>query len=181
MSFGFDGKENAFASKTEYGFPDVDYSYLSGGFAPSGWDDSSPNVNATGREAQVESWFGIEEKDKQNCEILQGKIANIKNSIKQNQTKLLSAKGGDKRVTQEYLTLYQKRLNFFEDLNSKAKCEDKKSAEEDSKFQGMLNSLTSSDSGNDKLGTYVLIGGVVVVLGVIGFIIYKNQKYHEHK
>lgn len=125
MSFGFDGKENAFASKTEYGFPDVDYSYLSGGFAPSGWDDSSPNVNATGREAQVESWFGIEEKDKQNCEILQGKIANIKNSIKQNQTKLLSAKGGDKRVTQEYLTLYQKRLNFFEDLNSKAKCEDK--------------------------------------------------------
>lgn len=176
MSFGFDGKENAFASKVQHGFCDVDYSYLSGGFSPSGWDDSSPNVNATGREAQVESWFGIEEKDKQNCEILEGKIASVKNAIKQNQTKLLNAKGGDKRVTQDYLNLYQKRLSFFEDLYSKAKCEDKKTAEEDSKLQGLLNTLTSSDSGNDKMGTYVLIGGVAVVLGVIGFIIYKKSK-----
>jgi hypothetical protein len=67
-------------------------------------------------------------------------------------------------------------LNFFEELYSKAKCEDKKTEEEDSNFQGLLYSLTSSDSGNDKMGTYVLIGGVAVVLGVIGFIIYKKSK-----
>lgn len=176
MSFGFDGRENTFASKTQYGFPDVDYSYLSGGFAPSGFDDSSPNVNATGREAQVESWFGIDENDKQNCEILEAKIASIKNALKENKTKLLNAKGGEKRVTQDYLTLYQKRLSFFEDLYSKAKCEDKKTAEEDSKFQGLLNSLSSSELSNDKMGTYVLVGGVAVVLGVIGFIIYKKSK-----
>lgn len=176
MSFGFDGKENAFASKVQHGFPDVDYSYLSGGFSPSGWDDSSPNVNASGREAQVESWFGIEEKDKQNCEILQSKIASVKNAIKENQTKLLSAKGGDKRVTQDYLNLYQKRLNFFEDLYSKAKCEDKKTAEEENKLQGLLNQLSSSDSGDSKMGTYVLVGGIVVVLSVVGLIIYKKSK-----
>jgi hypothetical protein len=176
MSFGFDGKENCFASRVQHGFPDVDYSYAGGAFPPSGWDNTSDNVNASGREAQVESWFGIEEKDKQNCDILEGKIASIKNAIKQNQTKLLSAKGGEKRVTQDYLNLYQKRLNFFEDLYSKAKCSDKKSEEEDSKFQGLLNQLTTSDSGNDKMGTYVLIGGVVVVLSVIGLIIYKKSK-----
>ena len=122
MSFGFDGRENAFASKVQHGFPDVDYSYANGAFKPSGWDDSYPNVNATGREAQVESWFSIEDKDKLNCEILKGKIASINNAIKENQTKLLSAKGGDKRVTQDYLNLYQKRLSYFEDLYSKAKC-----------------------------------------------------------
>jgi hypothetical protein len=100
----------------------------------------------------------------------------VKAALKENQTKLLNAKGGNKRVTQDYLNLYQKRLNFFEDLYSKAKCEDKKTAEEDSKLQGLLNTLTSSDSGNDKMGTYVLIGGVAVVLGVISFIIYKKSK-----
>lgn len=176
MSFGFDGKENCFASKVQHGFPDVDYSYAGGAFPPSGWDNTSDNVNATGREAQVESWFGIAEKDKQNCDILESKIASIKSAIKENQTKLLTAKGGDKRVTQDYLNLYQKRLSFFEDLYSKAKCDVKKTEEEDSKFQSLLNKLTSSDTGNDKTGTYVLIGGVVVVLGVIGFIMYKKSK-----
>lgn len=175
MSFGFDGKQNAFASKVEHGFHDVDYSYLSGGFAPSGWDNTSTNVNATGREAQVESWFPLGDNEKENCDILEGKIASIKRAIKDNQTKLLTAKGGEKRVAEDYLKLYQKRLNFFEDLYAKAKCEDKKSAEEESKLQGLLSQLSLGEE-KDKLGTFVLVGGVVVVLGVIGLIIYKKSK-----
>lgn len=175
MSFGFDGKQNAFASKVEHGFPDVDYSYLSGGFPASGFDDTSSNVNAEGRAEQVEKWFGIEEKDKQNCQILEGKIESIKRAIKENQTKLLTVKGGQKRVTEDYLTLYQRRLNFFEELYSNAKCEVAKSQEEESKLQGLLSQLSVGEE-KDKMGTFVLIGGVVVVLGVIGLIIYKRSK-----
>jgi len=175
MSFGFDGKQNAFASRVEHGFYDVDYSYLSGGFPPSGWDTTSNNVNAEGREAQVESWFPLGDNEKQNCAILEGKIASLKNAIKENQTKLLSAKAGEKRVTQDYLTLFQRRLTFFEGLYATAKCEDKKNEEEESKLQSLLSNL-SNDNSKDNMGTIVLVGGIVVVLGVLGFIIYKKSK-----
>lgn len=175
MSFGFDGKQNTFASKVEHGFCDVDYSYLSGGFPASGWDTTSNNVNATGREAQVESWFPLGDNEKTNCAILESKIEGLKKAIKENQTKLLTAKGGAKRVTEDYLNLYQRRLNFFEGLYSDAKCEEQKTAEEESKLQGLLSKLTSGEE-KDNMGTIVLIGGVAVVLGVIGFIIYKKSK-----
>lgn len=173
MSFGFDGKENVFAKKTEYGFPDVDYSYISGGFPPSGWDNTSTNVNAVGREAQVESWFPLGDNEKQNCSILEGKIDSIKKAIKENQTKLLTAKGGEKRVVQDYLNLYQKRLNFFEQLYADAKCEEKKIAEEESKLQGLLSQLSNTESNNN-MGTIILVGGVVLVLGVVGYILIKK-------
>ena len=174
MSFGFDGKENAFASKVEHGFYDVDYSYLSGGFPPSGWDTTSSNVNATGREAQVESWFPLGDNEKENCAILEGKIASLKKAITENQTKLLTAKGGEKRVAQDYLTLFQRRLNFFEGLYENAKCQEKKDAEEESKLQGLLSQLSAGEN-KDNMGTIVLVGGIVVVLGVIGIIAFKKK------
>jgi hypothetical protein len=174
MSFGFDGKENAFASRVEHGFCDVDYSYLSGGFPPSGWDTTSNNVNATGREAQVESWFPLDDNDKQNCAILEGKIASLKKAITENQTKLLTAKSGEKRVTQDYLTLFQKRLTFFEGLYANSKCEEKKQEEEESKLQGLLSQLSSGET-KDNMGTIVLVGGIIVVLGVIGIIAFKKK------
>ena len=175
MSFGFDGKENKFASKVQGGFCDTDYSYLSGGFPVSGFDTTSDNVNALGREAQVESWFSLDEKEKTNCAILESKIEGLKKAIKENQTKLLTVKGGEKRVTEDYLNLYQRRLNFFEGLYADAKCEESKIAEEESKLQGLLSQLTSGEE-KDKMGKIVLIGGVAVVLGVIGLIIYKKSK-----
>jgi hypothetical protein len=50
-----------------------------------------------------------------------------------------------------------------------------KSQEEESKLQGLLSQLSLGEE-KDKMGTFVLIGGVVVVLGVIGLIIYKRSK-----
>ena len=65
-------------------------------------------------------------------------------------------------------------MNFFEGLYENAKCQEKKDAEEESKLQGLLSQLSAGEN-KDNMGTIVLVGGIVVVLGVIGLIAFKKK------
>lgn len=182
MSFGFTGAEAprtdeyAFSKKADYGFPDVDYSYANGGpFKSSGWNDVSDSVNATGREGDVEKWWPLSDADKKDCKALEAKISALERTIATEEKNMTTYKGGDKRVKQEYLTLYKKRLDFFKSTYEGAGCELAKTEKENSEFNKLLESVTGG-TDNSKTGTYALIIGGVLVVGLVGFLLYKKYK-----
>jgi LPXTG-motif cell wall-anchored protein len=182
MSFGFTGSEAprnddyAFAKRAIDGFPDVDYSYANGGpFKQSGFNDVSDSVNATGREGEVEKWWPLTDADKKDCKVLESKISALQRTIDTETKNMSSYKGGDKRVKQEYLSLYKKRMDFFQNAYSDAGCELAKTEAENSEFNKLLQSVTGSND-TSKTGTYVLVIGGVLVLGIVGFLVYKKYK-----
>ncbi len=182
MSFGFTGDETpktddyAFAKNAEYGFTDVDYSYADGKpFKSSGWNDVSDNVNATGREGDVENWWPLTDADKKDCKVLESKISALERTIATEEKNMSSYKGGDKRVKQEYLNLYKKRLDFFKTAYDGAGCELAKTEKENSEFDKLLQSVTGSNDSS-KTGTYALVIGGVLVVGLVGFLMYKKFK-----
>lgn len=182
MSFGFTGSEAprtdeyAFSKKAEYGFPDVDYSYANGGpFKPSGFNDVSDSVNATGREGDVAKWWPLTDADKKDCKVLESKISALERSIATEEKNMSTYKGGEKRVKQEYLMLYKKRLDFFKDAYNDAGCELAKAEKENSEFTKLLEGVTGG-SDNSKTGTYALVIGGVLVVGLVGFLLYKKYK-----
>jgi LPXTG-motif cell wall-anchored protein len=182
MSFGFTGSEAprtdeyAFAKNAEYGFTDVDYSYMDGKpFKSSGWSDVSDSVNATGREAEVEKWWSLSEADKKDCKALEAKISALQRTIDTEEKNMSTYKGGDKRVKQEYLTLYKKRLDFFKTTYENAGCELAKTEKENAEFSKLLESVTGS-TDTSKTGTYALVIGGVLVVGLVGFLLYKKYK-----
>lgn len=182
MSFGFTGSEAprnddyAFAKRAIDGFPDVDYSYANGGpFKKSGFNDVSDSVNATGREAEVEKWWPLTDADKKDCKALESKISALQRTIDTETKNMSTYKGGDKRVKQEYLNLYKKRLDFFNNTYADAGCELAKTEAENSEFNKLLQSVTGSND-TSKTGTYVLVIGGVLVLGFVGFLVYKKFK-----
>lgn len=172
MAFGFTGSETplgftdssipkgddyAFAKKAEYGFEDVDYSY------------------ATGREAEVEKWWVLTTEDKKDCKIIASKISGLERVIATEEKNMSTYKGGDKRVKQEYLNLYKKRLDFFKSAYEDAGCELAKTEKEESEFNKLLEGFTSN-ADTSKTGNYALIIGGVLVVGVVGFLLYKKYK-----
>jgi LPXTG-motif cell wall-anchored protein len=182
MSFGFTGDQTpkgddyAFAKNAEYGFTDVDYSYADGKpFKSSGWDDVSDNVNATGREGDVEKWWSLTEADKKDCKALEAKMSALQRTIDTEEKNMSSYKGGDKRVKQEYLNLYKKRLDFFKSTYEGSGCELAKSEKENAEFTKLLEGVTGS-TDTSKTGTYVLVIGGVLVVGLVGFLMYRKFK-----
>lgn len=182
MSFGFTGSEApmnddyAFAKRAIDGFVDVDYSYANGGpFKQSGFNDVSDSVNATGREAEVEKWWSLTDAEKKDCKALEAKMSALQRTIDTETKNMSSYKGGDKRVKQEYLNLYIKRLDFFKTTYENAGCELAKTEAENAEFNKLLSSVTGS-SDSSKTGTYVLVIGGVLVLGIVGFLVYKKYK-----
>ena len=182
MSFGFTGSEApmnddyAFAKNAIDGFTDVDYSYANGGpFKQSGFNDVSDSVNATGREGEVEKWWPLTDADKKDCKVLESKISALQRTIDTETKNMDSYKGGDKRVKQDYLNLYKKRLDFFKTAYDGAGCELAKTEAENTEFNKLLQSVTGS-SDSSKTGTYVLVIGGVLVLGLVGFLVYKKYK-----
>ena len=163
MSFGFTGDETpktddyAFAKNAEYGFNDVDYSY------------------ATGREGDVEKWWPLTDADKKDCKVLESKISALERTIATEEKNMSSYKGGDKRVKQEYLNLYKKRLDFFKSTYEGAGCELAKSEKENAEFTKLLEGVTGS-TDTSKTGTYVLVIGGVLVVGLVGFLMYRKFK-----
>ena len=182
MSFGFTGAEAprtdeyAFSQKADYGFPDVDYSYANGEpFKSSGWNDVSDSVNATGREGEVEKWWSLTEAEKKDCKALESKISALQRTIDTEEKNMSTYKGGDKRVKQEYLNLYKKRLNFFKSTYEDAGCELAKTEKENAEFSKLLEGVTGG-ADNSKAGTYALVIGGVLVVGLVGFLMYKKFK-----
>ena len=182
MSFGFTGSEApmnddyAFAKNAIDGFTDVDYSYANGGpFKQSGFNDVSDSVNATGREGEVEKWWPLTDADKKDCKVLESKISALQRTIDTENKNMSSYKGGDKRVKQEYLNLYKKRLDFFKTAYDGAGCELAKTEAENTEFNKLLSQVTGS-TDNSKTGTYVLVIGGVLVLGIVGFLMYRKFK-----
>ena len=182
MSFGFTGSEAprtdeyAFSKKADYGFTDVDYSYADGeGFKSSGWDDTSDSVNATGREGDVAKWWPLTDADKKDCKALEGKISALERTIATEEKNMSTYKAGDKRVKQEYLNLYKKRLDFFKNAYNDAGCELAKTEKENSEFNKLLEGVTGS-TDTSKTGTYVLVIGGVLVVGLVGFLMYRKFK-----
>jgi LPXTG-motif cell wall-anchored protein len=186
MSFGFTGKEPdnggsyKFAKNAEYGFTNVDYSEgdLSANgdtFKQSGFNDVSDNVNATGREGEVEKWWSITEAEKKDCKAIEAKMSALERTISTEQKNMSSYKGGDKRVKQEYLNLYIKRMDYFKTIYEGAGCEIAKTDAENKEFDKLLQSVTGG-TDNSKTGTYMLVVGGVLVLGLVGFFMYKKFK-----
>ena len=182
MSFGFTGDESprlddySFAKKAEFGFADVDYSYANGGpFKPSAFNDVSDNVNATGREGDVEKWWSLTEAEKKDCKALEAKMSALQRTIDTEEKNMSTYKGGEKRVKQEYLNLYKKRMDFFKSTYEGAGCELAKSEKENAEFSKLLESVTGS-TDTSKTGTYVLVIGGVLVVGLVGFLLYKKYK-----
>lgn len=182
MSFGFTGDESprtdeyAFSKKAQYGFTDVDYSYANGGpFKSSGWNDVSDSVNATGRESDVEKWWSITESEKKDCKALESKMSALERTISTEEKNMSTYKGGDKRVKQEYLTLYKKRLDYFKSLYADAGCELANTEKENAEFNKLLQNVTGS-TDTSKAGTYALVIGGVLVVGLVGFLLYKKYK-----
>jgi LPXTG-motif cell wall-anchored protein len=163
MSFGFTGSEAprtdeyAFSKKADYGFPDVDYSY------------------ATGREGDVEKWWPLTDADKKDCKALEGKISALERTIATEEKNMSTYKAGDKRVKQEYLNLYKKRLDLFKNAYNDAGCELAKTEKENSEFNKLLEGVTGS-TDTSKTGTYALVIGGVLVVGLVGFLMYRKFK-----
>jgi LPXTG-motif cell wall-anchored protein len=78
-------------------------------------------------------------------------------------------------VKQEYLNLYKKRLDFFKTAYDGAGCELAKTEKENSEFDKLLQSVTGSNDSS-KTGTYALVIGGVLVVGLVGFLMYKKFK-----
>jgi hypothetical protein len=105
MAFGFTGDEKpmnddyAFAKNAIDGFADVDYSYANGEpFKPSGFNDVSDSVNATGREGEVEKWWPLTDADKKDLVYIDGikqtGIQVIRQTVVHNKVKRDSIMGG---------------------------------------------------------------------------------------
>jgi LPXTG-motif cell wall-anchored protein len=99
----------------------------------------------------------------------------LQRTIATEEKNMSSYKGGDKRVKQEYLNLYKKRLDFFKTAYDGAGCELAKTEAENKEFDKLLSQVTGS-TDNSKTGTYVLVIGGVLVLGIVGFLMYRKFK-----
>lgn len=166
MSFGFTGEKSprtddySFANKVEYGFPDVDYSYADGS-----------------KQSEAYGWSvgGLTESDKTNCQVLKKTISAIEDAITQDRKAMLGAKKDKKEQLQAYIDGRTKALNEVKALYDKSQCELKEEQQAESDFNAKLNQVLGAPS-NSKMGTYVLVGGIVVVVGVLGFFIYRRYK-----
>jgi hypothetical protein len=156
MSFGFDGMSKldkdafAFAKKAQYGFTDIDYSYANG----------QPDGSWGSREQDAYKWRfgGWKTTYKKDCKMLEKYIDGCKKQIKKDEEEMMTADANQKRVLSGYY--------------EKAECSLKKTKAEEEAFQTEL----SLAKGNSKVGTYVLVGSVVLLVGVIGFLAYRRFK-----
>ena len=144
-------------------------------FKQSGFNDVSDNVNATGREGEVEKWWSITEAEKKDSKAIEAKMSALERTISTEQKNMSSYKSGDKRVKQEYLNLYIKRMDYFKTIYEGAGCEIAKTDAENKEFDKLLQSVTGG-TDNSKTGTYMLVVGGVLVLGLVGFFMYKKFK-----
>jgi hypothetical protein len=166
MSFGFTGEQSprsdeySFSDKVEFGFPNVDYSYA---------DGSKQN------EAYGWSIGGLKEEDKSNCEVLKATIAAIEDAITADKRAMVGAKKAKKEQLQAYIDGRTRALNELKAFYDKSQCELKFAQKAEEDFQSQLNKILGAKS-DSKVGMYVLIGGVVVAVGVLGFFIYRRYK-----
>jgi hypothetical protein len=163
MSFGFTGEQSprsdeySFSDKVEFGFPNVDYSYA----------DGSKQTEAYGW-----SIGGLKEEDKSNCEVLKATIAAIEDAITADKRAMVGAK---KAKLQAYIDGRTRALNELKAFYDKSQCELKFAQKAEEDFQSQLNKILGAKS-DSKIGTYVLIGGIVVAVSVLGFFIYRRYK-----
>jgi hypothetical protein len=168
MSFGFDGMSKldknafAFAKKAQYGFSDVDYSYADG--KPDGSWGSRQQEAYKGR---FEGWKKSYRTD---CTMLEKYINNCKKQIKKDEDDYLTASVDRKRVINDYIQGSKYALSELEGYYDKAECLIKKTKEEEQNYQNEL----LNAKGNSKIGTFVLIGSIVVLVGVVGFLAYRR-------
>jgi LPXTG-motif cell wall-anchored protein len=66
-------------------------------------------------------------------------------------------------------------LNFFKSTYEGAGCELAKSEKENAEFTKLLEGVTGS-TDTSKTGTYVLVIGGVLVVGLVGFLMYRKFK-----
>jgi LPXTG-motif cell wall-anchored protein len=66
-------------------------------------------------------------------------------------------------------------LDFFKSTYEGAGCELAKSEQENAEFNKLLQSVTGS-TDTSKTGTYALVIGGVLVVGLVGFLMYKKFK-----
>lgn len=166
MSFGFTGEksprtdEYSFSDKVEYGFPDVDYSYSDGS-----------------KQSEAYGWSigGLKTEDRSNCDVLKATITAIEDAITADKRAMVGAKKDKKEQLQAYIDGRTRALNEVRALYDKEQCELKYAKKEEEDFQAQLNKILGAKS-DSKIGTYVLIGGIVVAVGVLGFFIYRRYK-----
>ena len=170
MSFGFDGMSKldkdafAFAKKAQYGFTDIDYSYANG----------QPDGSWGSREQDAYKWRfgGWKTTYKKDCKMLEKYIDGCKKQIKKDEEEMMTADANQKNVLSGYIKGSKYALAEFESYYEKAECSLKKTKAEEEAFQTEL----SLAKGNSKVGTYILIGSVVLLVGVIGFLAYRRFK-----
>lgn len=168
MSFGFDGMSKldkdafAFAKKAQYGFEDVDYSYADG-LPDKSWGSRE-------KDAYKSRFIGWKPSFKKDCAIIQKYIDSCKKQIKKDEEEQMLGDADKKRVLNDYLKGSKYALDELESYYEKAQCSLKKTKAEEEAFQNKL----FLAEGNTKIGTYVLIGSLVLLVGVVGFLAYRR-------
>ena len=168
MSFGFDGMSKldkdafAFAKKAQYGFKDVDYSYANGQ-PDSSWGSREKDAY----KGRFAGWKTSYQKD---CAIIQEYIDKCKKQIKKDEDEQLYGDADKKRVLNDYIKGSKYALDELEGYYQKAQCSLKKTKAEEESFTKEL-ALAKGDSTT---ATIILVSSIVVLVGVVGFLVYRK-------
>lgn len=179
LSFGFDGNgasrdDYNFAKKAQYGFPDVDYSYATG-ISAYGEGYPQPSWGATQKEAYKRLWVGWKSSYKKDCQKIQEYIDGVNKQMDADKLKKANAGDAEARVMSRYIEGNQYALDELNGFAKEAQCELKRAEAEQNAFQKSLEAIKSQDTSSP-LGKWLIGGSIVLVLGVIGFIVYKKSK-----
>lgn len=181
LSFGFDGNgaeknDYPFAKKGLYGFPDVDYSYASG-LSAYGEGYPRPDWGQTQKEAYTRHWVGWKSSYKNDCAKLEEYISGVEKQIEADKTKRATTDDAQARVLARYIEGSQYALDELNGFYGKADCKVRKQTASDNAFKDALNAIQSGDtSGSSKTAIWLIGGSVVLLLGVLGFVVYKKMK-----
>jgi hypothetical protein len=170
MSFGFDGMSKldkdafAFAKKAQYGFEDVDYSYA----------DGTPDNKWGSREkdAYKSIFLGWKRSYKFDCVMIQKYIDKCKKKIKQDEDEQITGDADKKRVLGDYIKGSKYALSELEGYFERAECSVANAQQEEEILKRRLQEAQT----NSKLGTYLAIGSVVLLVGIVGFLAYRRFK-----
>jgi hypothetical protein len=171
MSFGFDGMSKldkdafAFAKKAQYGFTDIDYSYADG--TPNG------NWGSREKEAYIGRFAGWKGSYKYDCEKIQKYIDLCKKQIKKDEDEQMTATADRKRVIGDYIKGSKYALDEFEKYYEKAECSIEVAKKEE---ETLKKKLEEAKGNNTKVGTYLIVGSVVLLVGIVGFLAYRRFK-----
>lgn len=168
LSFGFDGMSKldknayAFSKKAQYGFKDVDYSYADG-TPDSSWGSRQ-------KEAYQGRFAGWKPSYKKDCVQIKKFIDACKKQIARDEEDYATASSGRKNVLNDYIQGSKFALSELESYYDNAECELKKQAKEDADFTAKLSSFGTSTTAK-----VVLIGSVVLLVSVVGFLVYRRM------